>query len=54
MPAKRRKQELPDQHLLHQGIAQREPLLHEMNPQHHLQQKRRFLSLGLRSKSIAP
>jgi hypothetical protein len=35
-----------DQHLLHQRIRQREPLLQQVNAQHHLQRKRRPASLG--------
>lgn len=37
-----------DQHLLHQRVRQREPLLQQMDPQHHLQRKRRPPSLGRR------
>jgi hypothetical protein len=37
-----------DQHLLHQGIRQREPLLQEVDAQHHLQYERRTPALGRR------
>jgi len=35
-----------DQHLFHQRIREREPLLQQVNPQHHLQRERRPASLG--------
>ena len=37
-----------NQHLLHQRIRDREPLLQQVNPQHHLQRERRPTSLGRR------
>jgi len=37
-----------DQHLLHQRVGQRKRLLQQMDPQHHLQRKRRPTALGRR------